>query len=176
MKIAIVTFGTHGDVQLFVALARGLQRAGHEPYLAAPSNFGPFAAQYGVPFRPFSVDTRELAQRPDIKKIVDSGQFSRFIKMRLLRRKHPALDAVNLDAWNLTTDAEAMIFRAGAPPAAYSIARKRGIPSVEVMYLPLEPSAELPAIAAGMRKPGGPFFNRAMGHVTYQAFWRMFAP
>jgi UDP:flavonoid glycosyltransferase YjiC (YdhE family) len=176
MKIAIVTFGTHGDVQLFVALARGLQRVGHDVYIAAPSNFGAFVTQYGVPFRPFSVDTREIAQRPEIKRLVDSGKFSRFVRMRLLRRRHPVLDAVNLDAWNLTVDAEAMIFRAGAPPAAYSIARKRGIPSVEVMYVPLEPSAEMPAIAAGGRKPGGRIFNWTMGHLTYQAFWRMFAP
>jgi len=176
MNVALVTFGTRGDIQPFVALAQGLRRAGHDAYLAAPSNFARVAAAYDVPFRPFSIDSEEVAARPEVKRIVDSGKLLRLVRARLLRRRHPVLDALNVDVWNLTQDAEAMIFRAGAPPAAYSIACKRRIPSVEVMYLPLEPSAELAAVAAGLRKPGGRLFNRVMGHVTYQLFWRMFCP
>jgi sterol 3beta-glucosyltransferase len=173
MKVALVTFGTRGDVEPFVALAQRLRRAGHDAYLTAPSNFAGLATRHGVPFRPFSCDTEELAQRPDVKRILDSGSTLRFLKAQM---RQAVLDEVNLDVWRLTEDAEAMAFRAGAPPAAYSIACKRGIPSVEVMYLPLEPSGELPAVGAGMRRPGGRVFNRAMGHVTYQVFWRMFAP
>lgn len=173
MKVALVTFGTRGDVEPFVALAQRLRRAGHDAYLTAPSNFARSASLYGVPFRPFSCDTEELARRPDVKRILDSGSTLRFMKARM---RQTVLDEVNLDVWRLTQDAEAMAFRAGAPPAAYSIACKRGIPSVEVMYLPLEPSGELPAVAAGMRRAGGPVFNRTMGHLTYQVFWRMFAP
>lgn len=173
MKVALVTFGTRGDVQPFVALAQGLRRAGHDPYLAAPANFASLAALHDVPFRPFSCDTQKLADRADIKQLIDSASMLRFV---LARGRQPILDGVNADVWNLTEDAEAMVFRAGAPPAAYSIARKRGIPSVELMYVPLEPSGDLPAVASGMRKPGPRFFNRIMGHLTYQVFWRMFGP
>lgn len=175
MRVALVSFGSRGDVQPFIALALGLKRAGHDPFLAAPSNFAGLAAEYGVPFRSFSCDTRELAQRPDVKRAVESGMLS-FLRRRLLRRRQPILDGLNFDVWRLTEDAEAMVFRAGAPPAAYSIACRRGIPSLELMYLPLEPSATLPAVAAGMRKGGGRLFNLLMGHLTYQVFWRMFAP
>ncbi len=175
MKVGLVSFGSRGDVQPFIALALGLRRAGHEVFLGAPQNFAPLAAQYDVPFRPFSCDTRELAERPEVKRVVESGSTLALLKMRLLRRRNPVLDAINADVWQMTGDAEALVFRAGAPPAAYSIAQKRGIPSVEVMYSPLEPSAELPAIAAGMRPAGRPWFNRCMGRLTYQVFWRMFA-
>jgi len=169
------SFGSRGDGQPFIALALGLRRAGHDVFLGAPRNFAPLAAQYDVPFRPFACDTRELAERPEVKRAVESGSTWALLKMRLLRRRNPVLDAINVDVWRMSKDAEALVFRAGAPPAAYSIAQQRGIPSVEVMYSPLEPSAELPAIAAGMRPPGGPRFNRCMGWLTYQVFWRMFA-
>ena len=36
MNITILTHGTRGDVQPFVALALGLQKAGHRVRLAAP--------------------------------------------------------------------------------------------------------------------------------------------
>jgi len=42
MKVLITTLGTRGDVQPFVALARGLLAAGHEVVLAAPQRFAGF--------------------------------------------------------------------------------------------------------------------------------------
>ena len=50
MKVLIMTLGTRGDVQPFIALARGLLAAGHEAVLAAPQRFAGFAAGHGVPF------------------------------------------------------------------------------------------------------------------------------
>ncbi|WP_371745916.1 glycosyltransferase [Arthrobacter oryzae] len=39
MKVLIMTLGTRGDVQPFIALARGLMAAGHEVVLTAPQRF-----------------------------------------------------------------------------------------------------------------------------------------
>ena len=38
MKVALMTVGTRGDVQPFVALALGLEARGHRVTLAAPPN------------------------------------------------------------------------------------------------------------------------------------------
>ena len=40
MRIAIETLGTRGDVQPYLALARGLLARGHDVQLAAPVQFG----------------------------------------------------------------------------------------------------------------------------------------
>jgi len=97
MKVALVTFGTRGDVQPFVALAQGLARAGHEVFLVAPANFAGLAETYGIPFRPMSCDTRELAARPEIRKVVESGSGLKLLRKRLLARRHPVLDPLNHD-------------------------------------------------------------------------------
>jgi len=39
MKITILTYGSRGDIQPFLALAVGLQKAGHQVKLAAPHRF-----------------------------------------------------------------------------------------------------------------------------------------
>ena len=62
MRIALLTYGTRGDVQPFVALAAGLQDAGHTVRLAAPQRFKELAHAYDIPFTPLAGDPAELSQ------------------------------------------------------------------------------------------------------------------
>jgi hypothetical protein len=48
VKVLMMTLGTRGDVQPFVALARGLLAARHEVVLTAPQRFAGFAAHHGA--------------------------------------------------------------------------------------------------------------------------------
>ena len=50
MKITMLTYGSRGDVQPFIALARELQKNGHDVKLAAPHRFADFVGVYNVPF------------------------------------------------------------------------------------------------------------------------------
>ncbi len=52
MRIAIQTFGTSGDAQPYLALARGLVARGHEVQLAAPEQFDDLSARFHIPFAP----------------------------------------------------------------------------------------------------------------------------
>lgn len=49
MKIFLSAMGTHGDIQPFVALGRGLLAAGHEVALCTAEGFRPFIEEHGVP-------------------------------------------------------------------------------------------------------------------------------
>jgi sterol 3beta-glucosyltransferase len=51
MKVMILTLGTRGDVQPFVALAQELQRRGHQAVVAAPERFADLVAGRGVTFQ-----------------------------------------------------------------------------------------------------------------------------
>ncbi len=61
--IAFLTYGSRGDLQPFLALAVGLQKAGHRVRLAAPHRFSAFVAQYGVPFVPLPGEPEVISQR-----------------------------------------------------------------------------------------------------------------
>jgi len=61
MKITILTYGSRGDVQPFLALAVGLTRAGHAVTLAAPHRFTEFIESYGIHCEPLAGDPDELS-------------------------------------------------------------------------------------------------------------------
>jgi UDP:flavonoid glycosyltransferase YjiC (YdhE family) len=172
MRVGFVTYGTRGDVQPHLALAVGLRDAGHEVFLCAPRDFADLAAAYGIPFRPQSFSAQELTQRPKVQRVLASGSAMRLF---LLKGRRFVMDVINLDTWNATRDADALIFKMGEPSAAYSIARTRGIPGIETYYSPLEPSSELPGLGMGGGNHGR-FLNRLTSELTYCFFWRTCTP
>jgi len=56
MKIALLTWGSTGDVNPFLALGRGLQDAGHQPVLCAPSPYRDQVERLGLPYRQIGSD------------------------------------------------------------------------------------------------------------------------
>jgi UDP:flavonoid glycosyltransferase YjiC (YdhE family) len=52
MKICLATIGSDGDVQPYLALARGLLAHGHDVHLAAVKRYAARADALGVPFIP----------------------------------------------------------------------------------------------------------------------------
>lgn len=62
MNITILTYGSRGDVQPFLALAVGLQKTGYQVNLAAPHRFADFVAQRNVPFAPLAGDPEEISK------------------------------------------------------------------------------------------------------------------
>ena len=61
MRILIPTIGSRGDVQPFIALAQGLERAGHTATLASHPIMRALVESYGVTFAPIGPDI-DLAQ------------------------------------------------------------------------------------------------------------------
>lgn len=48
MHITFLTYGSQGDVEPFVALGKGLRRAGYDVRLAAPEVFSRLVTSYGL--------------------------------------------------------------------------------------------------------------------------------
>ena len=68
MNIFVIAFGTRGDVQPMLAIAKALQRRGHRVNLCAPDNFRNFVeTQHGVTFHPIGVDFQEIMAHPEVK-------------------------------------------------------------------------------------------------------------
>ena len=50
MNILILTYGTRGDVQPFIAFGRGLVAKGHDVWLATSTRFEGFVRENGLKF------------------------------------------------------------------------------------------------------------------------------
>ena len=60
MHIVIFAFGSRGDVQPYLALAVGLQQAGHRVTLVASHMFADWIRSYGVGAYPVGFSVQEL--------------------------------------------------------------------------------------------------------------------
>ncbi|MDO8614705.1 MAG: glycosyltransferase [Dehalococcoidia bacterium] len=89
MRVLIVTWGSRGDCQPYLALAAAFQQAGHEVRLAAPPNaqFSELAAAHGVAFVPLGPDSGQEVLRGTANQAIsadDPGVSVRLIIDRLL--------------------------------------------------------------------------------------------
>lgn len=101
MRIAIATFGTRGDVQPYVALARALRGLGRQVQLSAPEQFSEFSIGRDVEFAPLPDAILALLDAPEVRKAFAEGQgFS--AGFRLLKQVKPLIQRLLETEWNFT--------------------------------------------------------------------------
>ncbi|MEO9594151.1 glycosyltransferase, partial [Rhodopirellula bahusiensis] len=65
MRILVLTVGTRGDVQPYVALAMGLKETGHEVQICACQIFEEFIRSHGIDYAPLNNDIRDFMESED---------------------------------------------------------------------------------------------------------------
>lgn len=75
MKVALIVYGSRGDVQPMLALATELMKKGHEVIFCASPDNEEFIKKYNCPFVPFGKNLKELFKKANIKGGA-SGQLS----------------------------------------------------------------------------------------------------
>lgn len=155
MKILILTVGSRGDIQPYVALGQGLHAAGHTVTVATLTAFAPFIAQRGLTFAPLHGEFLELIQTPEGKKaLADGGSLS------LMKKVMPMLRRILDDAWQAATGAQMVIYHPKAM-AGYHLAEKLGVPGVLALPLPLfSPTREFPIPIVPPSVRLGGWFNK----------------
>ena len=126
MKITICTFGSRGDIQPYLALAVGLQQAGHKVTLAAAQNFAEWIRSYGVNAYPVRIDAQAGMQEPKFKAAMESHNL-----LRQLQGFRHGMDMLMTDAlddcWQAAHEAEFLILGTTAQ-GGVDIANQRKIP------------------------------------------------
>ncbi|WP_040685159.1 glycosyltransferase [Nocardiopsis halotolerans] len=167
MHALLLTHGTRGDVQPFLALARALETAGHTSLVAGPAASAPLAAAHGVTYHPVDDGPLTLMGDPDLGGAMDTGL--RGLRgaahtVTLLRRITPLMRRVHADmAETADGDADLVVYLPGTPGG--HIAERLGVPSVPVALQPSwVPTRAFPA-------PGVPWpswLPDALNPVTYR--------
>jgi sterol 3beta-glucosyltransferase len=139
MKVLILTLGTRGDVQPFVALARELRSRGHDAVLAAPERFADLVTGHGVAFA--RVDDGPLRVVDSSSTVADVAAGGIRAKFTLMRRMRAMVTAVLDDCWQVaSTGAGAgadLIVHNGQIMAGPHIAEKLGVPAVMALPTPV---------------------------------------
>jgi len=102
MNILILTYGTRGDVQPFVALGKALESRGHVVTLAGPSRFEDFVAGHGLAFAGISDEMLALIETPAGKHMLENTRTildSIRNGLRFSRRIRPMIRDQIEDSW-----------------------------------------------------------------------------
>lgn len=165
MNITILTYGSRGDVQPYLALAAGLQKKGCQVKLAAPHRFAKFVAGYNIPFVPLAGDPEEIS-----KRFNDAGHNP--LKMVSGIRDYVNSIAVDVarDAFIACENADLIVHSFLFTTGAHSFAYQRGIPDVSIQTFPIfAPTREYPPVAMSSI-PSGPLSH--FSHwLNTQVFW-----
>ena len=124
MRITLLSLGSRGDVQPFVALATGLQKTGrHKVRIAAPDNFESLAKEYSLDFFPIGVDSKNMLGPGGI----DPGQNMLLWFWEVVRMIKPLTSLIMENTWQACQDSEFIIYSMMGF-GAYHAAEKLGVP------------------------------------------------
>ncbi|MDX2138891.1 MAG: glycosyltransferase [Chloroflexota bacterium] len=143
MNIVILTAGSRGDTQPYIALSQRLQQEGYRVTLGAPANFEQFVSSYGISFAPLRADYYQLMDSPEGRDLKSGNP------IRVMRQMQsvifPLMRRLLDDCWQAAQGADAIIFHPKVLSAPH-LAEKLNIPAIAAIPVPImTPTAAFPA-------------------------------
>jgi sterol 3beta-glucosyltransferase len=158
MKYGIITTGSRGDVQPFIALALALMERGHAVTLVTNENFRAFVEGFGVSYLPITGDTERIINSPKALKLLEGGSIFKFF-YHIQKVSAETADQANRDILQACANFDHLITSVLPLPLVYSIAEKyRKKLAVVFLSVPPVPTKEFPFQVFGVK--GHPLFNR----------------
>jgi len=152
VNVAVLTLGTRGDVQPYVALGVRLKQAGHEVTLVTGKGFDELVARRGLRYVALDLDLLELARSPEGKAALRSARGA----LRLMRQLLPAWRQMLVDEWEAAWDADAVVYHPKVF-GGYHIAEALDVPGFLALPVPaLSPTRAFPTPVLPLPNLGGP--------------------
>ena len=170
MRIVIIAPGSRGDVQPYIALGKGLQKAGHYIRLVSHSNFESLVTAYGLEFWSFGNDVKDAVENSEMRELTEKGNFLLLMAKMAKEAKREALRFAEgglLAAQGM----DIVLSGIGGLFIGTAIAEKLNIPLVQAYVFPFTPTREFSSVLT----PKLPtLFNRFSHHIARQLMWQGF--
>ena len=174
MRIAIIASGSRGDVEPYLALGKGLKNAGHVVRLVAHDNFGALVKAHGVEFWPVEGNTQDVAQSPEMRKLLEKGNFIAILSQMGKDAKNNAL-AFAQGGLAACEGMELIVAGLGGMFIGVALAEKLNIQFMQAHYIPFNPTRAYPsALFPNLPAFTGNSLNRVSYRLTQQMMWQGF--
>lgn len=167
-KVLLVTAGSRGDVQPFVALGKGLQEAGYDVTICTHSFFQPFIEQHGISYAFMNDELRALVDTDAGRKaLASSSSIVSWIKTaRALSKQANEIQTRMLDeVWDAAQEADMIIYHPKVM-GAFDIAQTLKIPCCQVLTAPLFVPTKAFAHCMFPQLPLGGLYNKLTYKLT----------
>lgn len=154
MRINLLTYGTRGDVQPYVVLARALARRGHTVQLAASEDAQALVAAAGLPFLPLAGSTRRLLESQEGRAMLASGRLSEMMRHigAYMQSIRDALDDSLLAACR---GADVVLGHLGLAERAASACEQLNVPLLAAHTVPIAPTRDFAHPMMNITRGGG---------------------
>ena len=168
MNISLLTYGSRGDVEPFIALANGLVQAGHHVNLAAPEGFSNLLNNDQVNYFGFPGEPQQM-----VENLVHQAGNNR---LRMIASIADFVQPLAVEVMNLvrtaSREADLIIHSFLLTSAGFEIAQELGIPDISAQFFPVFTSTgEFPA-PTFPDLPLGKFYRRLTHQLVTGIFWR----
>ncbi|MCF3111124.1 glycosyltransferase [Niabella sp. CC-SYL272] len=170
MHYGIITFGSRGDVQPYIALALELKEQGNSVSIVGNENFSDFVPQYGIPFYPLPVDSQKILQSPEIAGILKSGNVITYLRElgKIIRKGQRA---VLENMVHYCENFEVLIATPLTVAWVFSVAERLKKPwAIVQLTVPSVPTAVFPYL--GLDFFNAPIYNRFTYRLMRWLFWK----
>ncbi|TFK30745.1 hypothetical protein FA15DRAFT_662784 [Coprinopsis marcescibilis] len=166
MHFTFLTIGSRGDVQPYIALAKGLMADGHKCRIATHGEFREWIESYGIEYGFVGGDPAEL-----MRLCVENGMFTVSFLKETLHKFREWLDDLLQTSWEACQGTDVLIESPSAM-GGYHIAEALKIPYYRAFTMTWSRTRAYPhAFAVPERKMGGSY--NYMSYVMFdQVFWR----
>ena len=172
--VVLLTTGTRGDVQPYIALGLGLQAAGIPVVLASDPTFASLAAAYRLPFLPISGNPSTLLTQPGAQSALTyDGSWLRSLHATLayLRSARPLYAQMLAEAAQACRTAAALVV--GLPTLwGAHLAEALNIPCTYAFLQPFSRTAAFSSALLPFALPNWAPLNRASHTWVEQAIWQ----
>ncbi len=176
LRITILTIGSRGDVQPYVALGAGLQAKGHRIRLATHACFEAMIRDLGLEFFLIAGDPRGTLEGEAGQKWLEADKNPLSFAKRMMEAAKPFLWQVLNGYWRACQDADLILYPVLAALPAASIGEKLKIRTFPAYLQHVHPTRYYPSpIALPLPSLGG-IYNRLTYAVGGQVFWQFMRP
>jgi sterol 3beta-glucosyltransferase len=171
MRLAILAFGSQGDVQPYAALGKGLAEAGYSVKLASHETFQGLAKSCGLGFAKISGNPMDIVHGKEGQSwLSSSDNYLRFLSHahKLAKTVYPEMAQ---DALAACRETDALIYSLPLSGCGFSISQALRLPGIPAALYPLHPTRAFPSIMT----PGlslGPGINWLSGVAVMHLFWQ----
>jgi sterol 3beta-glucosyltransferase len=151
-----------------LALAVGLQRAGHRVTLATSYNYTEWIQAFGVKAHPTPFSMSEFMQKPETQATIRSRNLIRLV--RRMREMMRLVAEAQDDVWAAIQDADFVIQSPTASGALEAVSQ-RGIPAAFAMPVPFAPTRAFPSIFLPLRFSLGAGYNYFTHSLMHRVLW-----
>ena len=168
MRITILTTGTRGDTQPYLALGLALKNVGQTVRVAAFENYEDFVKSYGLEFFPIKGDITRMAASLSTK---DARQADNPFKVILSFNKLKSFVVdIQQDFYNACLGSDAIVYHPGAA-IGYFAAQYLKIPAILATPFPMTPTADYPALIFYDTIRLGKIYNFSTHKIFEQIMW-----